>query len=82
MLTMPRYPVTTFLNKKQHSKLEIARKKLKLSRYKFFQKAIMAYCKAVEKEKIKIDGEKGQNGETTVRSESETRRQRPLAVRY
>ena len=77
---MPRYAITTFLNKKQQGKLEKARKKLGWSRYKFLQTAIMAYCKAVEQEKLKIDGEKG-NGET-VRSEPEGRRQKTLEVSY
>lgn len=77
---MPRYAITTFLNKKQQGKLEKARKKLGWSRYKFLQKSIMALCEAVEKEKIKIDGEKG-NGET-VGSEPESGRQRTLKVSY
>lgn len=79
---MPRYAITTFLNKKQQGKMEKARKKLNISRYKFLQKAIMAYCEAVEKEKIKIDGkQEGEDGET-VRSEPETRRQGTLEVSY
>lgn len=77
---MPRYAITTFLNKKQQAKLEKARKKLGWSRYKFLQKAIMALCEAVEKEEKEIEQGKG-NGKTD-RSESETRRQRTLEVRY
>jgi len=76
---MPRYAITTFLNKKQQAKMEKARKKLGWSRYKFLQKAIMALSEAVEKEKKEIDGEKGRE---TVGSEPETGRQRTLEVSY
>ena len=78
---MPRYAVTTNLSKKEDAKLEAARKKLGWSRYKFFQKAIMAYCRAVEKEKIEVEQKRNGNGET-VRSESESRRQRTVEVSY
>lgn len=78
---MPRYAITTFLNKKQQAKLEKARNKLGWSRYKFLQKSIMAYIEAVEKEKIEIDRGK-QETERELDSGIETRGQRTLEVSY
>lgn len=76
---MPRYGVATFLNLKEHDKLERACKKLGLSKYKLLRKACMKYCDNCLKPKSDENGE-----ERTSENDSgaERGRQEPLKVIY
>ncbi len=49
---MPRYSVGTFLNPREHQKLEDAAKQQGMSKYKLIRDAINIYCEAC------LDGEK------------------------
>jgi len=70
---MPRYSVGTFLNPKEHQRLEDAAKKQKMSKYKLIREAINTYCEACldgEKENVRTSEES--SGTTRENSEPET----------
>ena len=75
ILSMPRYAMTTFLNKKEIDKVEKVCEIKRCSKYKLLRDAVLEYCEAC------IEGEQQDAGEKDG-SGTEERGQRTTKVSY
>lgn len=73
---MPRYGITTFLNKKEMEKVEKVAEKLDMSKYKLLREGVLAYCEAcMENGEEKNERVREGSNKPTEENSGETRRE-------